>query len=279
MQPALRTSSLPLLRGRPPCCPLAPQALPDPPCPWHPGTPAKLEPQALTSYFSGAPEMRKSLLNRTGGLSPAEKLGLSVTFFLQGRTCQPQGESQASLSLPFLHPIHLRSFTQGTPEWFPAFSLGWGRRPLQNDQPLPVPHCPSLHLVPATFQDPGLASRGSSLAPSHPLAARMWCRKISPLSGELTCVCHKAEKQHLCGRGAWFGAGSVSVARNEVWDHQGPGTTWGRPRGCEPGVAGIPPSRCGLLRRRAPRGQEAITENAGDRDPSGESALPSTGVP
>ena len=125
-QPRCSQPSLPLLRGQPPCCPLAPQALPDPPCPWHPGTPAKLEPQALTSYFSGAPEMRKSLLNRTGGLSPAEKLGLSVTFFLQGRTCQPQGESQASLSLPFLHPIHLRSFTQGTPELFPAFSL-WGR--------------------------------------------------------------------------------------------------------------------------------------------------------
>lgn len=34
--------------------------------------------------------MRKSLLNTTGGLSPPEKLGLSVTFFLQGRTYQPQ---------------------------------------------------------------------------------------------------------------------------------------------------------------------------------------------
>lgn len=48
---------------------------------------------ALTSYFSGAPEMRKSLLNKTGGLSPAEKLGLSVTFFLQGRTWQPKWDS------------------------------------------------------------------------------------------------------------------------------------------------------------------------------------------
>lgn len=48
--------------------------------------------------------MRKSLLNRTGGLSPAEKLGLSVTFFLQGRTQQPQWNSQDALPAPFLHP-------------------------------------------------------------------------------------------------------------------------------------------------------------------------------
>lgn len=41
--------------------------------------------RVLALTFSGAPEMRKSLLNRTGGLSPAEKLGLSVTFFLLGR--------------------------------------------------------------------------------------------------------------------------------------------------------------------------------------------------
>lgn len=57
-----------------------------------------LRPQALTSCFSGAPEMRYSVLNRTGGLFPAEKLGLSVTFFLQGRTRQPLQDSQA----PFL---------------------------------------------------------------------------------------------------------------------------------------------------------------------------------
>lgn len=56
------------------------------------------QPGALTSCFSGAPEMRYSVLNRTGGLFPAEKLGLSVTFFLQGRTCQPQQDPQA----PFL---------------------------------------------------------------------------------------------------------------------------------------------------------------------------------
>lgn len=51
--------------------------------------------------------MRKSLLNTTGGLSPPEKLGLSVTFFLQGRTCQPQCDfwvPYSSLCLQFPLP-------------------------------------------------------------------------------------------------------------------------------------------------------------------------------
>lgn len=154
---------------------------------------------ALTSYFSGAPEMRKSLLNRTGGLSPAEKLGLSVTFFLQGRTGQPQQDSQASLSTPFLHPIYLRSLAQGTLGLFPPISLRRGRWPLQNDQPPPVPHGPSLHLVPGPchFLGPRPSFLGFfswALAPSAPLAARMWSRKMNSFSGKLVCVCHKEEK-------------------------------------------------------------------------------------
>lgn len=84
----------------------------------------------LTSYFSGAPEMRKSLLNRTGGVSPAEKLGLSVTFFLQGGTCQPQWDSQAS-PFPFYSPIYLRSLVQGTPELLPPIVLRRSRQPGQ----------------------------------------------------------------------------------------------------------------------------------------------------
>lgn len=108
-QPVLHTSSLSLLRGL--ASPL-PLGCPAPPIPQALRGPDIHVLQlawshralALTSYFSGAPEMRKSLLNRTGGLSPAEKPGLSVTFFLQSRTWQPLWDSQDSFSPPFLHP-------------------------------------------------------------------------------------------------------------------------------------------------------------------------------
>ena len=47
-------------------------------------------------------------MNTTGGLSPPEKLGLSVTFFLQGRTCQPQRDFWVPYS-SLCNPFYLRS--------------------------------------------------------------------------------------------------------------------------------------------------------------------------
>lgn len=83
--PALECPSSPPLRGHPTPLPLGltdpSEALGDPGI-QVPRPAWRCRALVLTSYFSGAPEMRKSLLNRTGGLSPAEKLGLSVTFFL-----------------------------------------------------------------------------------------------------------------------------------------------------------------------------------------------------
>lgn len=140
--------------------------------------------------------MRKSLLNRTGGLSPAEKLGLSVTFFLQGRTHQPQQESQASLSAPFLHPIYLRSLAQRTPGQFPPISLRRHRWPL-----LVISRMTSLFLSPVPISPSGswplqllgtqlsfLGFFSCALALSSPLAARTWSRRMNLFSGKLMCV-------------------------------------------------------------------------------------------
>lgn len=168
--------------------------------------------------------MRKSLLNRTGGLSPAEKLGLSVTFFLWGRKCEPQWDSQVSLPLPFYTLIYLRNLAQGI-RVDPTHLSKVGQRALQWPA-LPVHHRPPLPCAwpwSPPLSGPRLAfSRFSSFALglSVPLAAKIWSREINSFSVEP----QGRKQQHSGGRGVWFGLGSICVATDvcghwHFWNH------------------------------------------------------------
>lgn len=197
-QASLSRSFPPFLWGQLPLHPGPPRPLPGPQCPQDPGSPASLAPRdsGLTSYFSGAPEMRKSLLNTTGGLSPPEKLGLSVTFFLQGRTRQTQCNFQVPYS-SICSPLYPGSLAQGTPELLPPISkMGWAAASVSSLFPSILAHpSPASQLkmshtwapVSAIFRTPAwlLCVLWGHL---YPLAARMRNAEINSLSGELMCV-------------------------------------------------------------------------------------------
>lgn len=178
---------------------------------------------ALT--FSGAPEMRKSLLNRTGGLSPAEKLGLSVTFFLLGRKCEPLWDSQVFLPLPFYTLVYLRNLAQGT-RVDPTHLSKMGQTGSSVASPsCPPPSTPPLFCGPWSLPlfrtPPGFSGFSSfALGLSVPLAAEIWSREINSFSVEP----QGRKQQPGGGRWVWFGLGSICAATElcghwHFWNH------------------------------------------------------------